>query len=428
MLKLPVYLLFALALLHSAVFSQNLSLTIPLGGNSWVTTHSKQGDEEVTDNGWSDWTETDTVFSTFVYLNRSGTLRIAAEMLGAGRSALRWSVSGVWKTIVIAGPKKKYDIGEFAIGKPGYVRIDVSGISRSGGVFATIKDLIISGSAVDTKAAFVKNNEGNFFLWGRRGPSVHLRYDTSKVTSNIEWFYSEITVPKGNDVIGSYFQADGFNNGYFGMQVNSSTERRVLFSVWSPFQTDDPRNIPENKKIKLLRKGTDVATAEFGNEGSGGQSYLRYNWKPGTAYGFLLRAQPVKNNFTNYSAWFYAPDEKRWIFIASFSRPETSSYLEDLYSFLENFEPDQGYITRSAWYHDQWVRTTAQKWVPITQASFTYDDTASKGYRLDYSGGTGSGGFYLRNCGFFNGGTKLDSVFTHPVPPSPPDVNLANFK
>ena len=73
--------------------------------------------------------------------------------------------------------------------------------------------------------------------------------------------------------------------GYFGIQVNSATERRILFSVWSPFSTDNPKEIPDDKKIKLLRKGKDVHTGEFGNEGSGGQSYLRYQWKTGTTSG-----------------------------------------------------------------------------------------------------------------------------------------------
>jgi hypothetical protein len=295
-------------------------------------------------------------------------------------------------------------------------------------VFATVSDLVVSGSAADDKAAFVKNNDGNYFYWGRRGPSVHLHYDTSKVTGNIEWFYSEITIPKGNDVVGSYFEANGFDQGYFGIQVNSPTERRVLFSVWSPFETDDPKTIPENKKIVLLNKGKDVTVGEFGNEGSGGQSYLRYNWTVGNSYGFLLRAQPGKNDHTNFTAWFYAPEQKKWIFIASFSRPATSTYLKGLYSFLENFEPDNGYITRTAWYHNQWVRTTDQKWLPITKASFTYDDTAGKGYRLDYSGGSGPGGFYLRNCGFFDGRTRLDSVFTHAASGSPPMVDLAKLE
>lgn len=33
-------------------------------------------------------------------------------------------------------------------------------------------------------------------------------------------------------------------------------------------------------------------TGEFGNEGSGGQSYLKYNWKAGNTYKFLLQKKP----------------------------------------------------------------------------------------------------------------------------------------
>ena len=250
----------------------------------------------------------------------------------------------------------------------------------------------------------------------------------SEVGGDIEWFFSEITVPAGNDVIGSYYMANGFDGGYFGMQVNSPTERRVLFSVWSPFKTDDPKKIPEDQKIILLKKGKDVYTGEFGNEGSGGQSYLKYNWKAGNAYKFLLRGQPVTNNYTNYTAWFYAPEEGSWRLIASFSRPATNAYLKGLYSFLENFTPDTGNITRKAFYHNQWAQTSDQKWVPITKVQFTYDATAKKGYRLDYSGGVEDGKFYLRNCGFFNDKTAFQSIFTTSVKTSPPVVDLSKLE
>jgi hypothetical protein len=36
---------------------------------------------------------------------------------------------------------------------------------------------------------------------------------------DIEWFYSELKVPEASDVIGSYFMANGFSEGYFGIQV-----------------------------------------------------------------------------------------------------------------------------------------------------------------------------------------------------------------
>jgi hypothetical protein len=248
------------------------------------------------------------------------------------------------------------------------------------------------------------------------------------VEDDIEWFYSEVTVPPGMDPAGSYFMANGFGEGYFGIQVNSATERRVLFSVWSPFNTDDPASIPEDKKVKLLRKGAGVQTGEFGNEGSGGQSFLRYNWKAGTTYKFLLRASPANNNSTNYAAWFFAPEEGRWIFIASFARPATQTYLKDLYSFIENFDDTQGYFTRKAWYHNQWVHTTGGNWQVLNKVVFTGDLTAEKKFRMDYSGGTEGNRFYLRNGGFFNNYTKLNSEFSLPPGKKEPDIKLEDFK
>ena len=98
--------------------------------------------------------------------------------------------------------------------------------------------------------------------------------------------------------------------------------------------------------------------------------------------------------------------------IASFSRPETHTYLKKLHSFLENFEPETGNIIRKAWYQNQWVRTTKGEWKPLTKMLFTGDATANIGYRLDYGGGAEDGKFYLRNCGFFNDNTMLKSKFS----------------
>lgn len=52
--------------------------------------------------------------------------------------------------------------------------------------------------------------------------------------------------------------ANGFSEGYFGMQVISEHERKILFSVWSGYKTDDPHAIPAEYKVDLLRKGPDV--------------------------------------------------------------------------------------------------------------------------------------------------------------------------
>lgn len=178
----------------------------------------------------------------------------------------------------------------------------------------------------------------------------------------------------------------------------------------------------------MLKKGKNIYTGEFGNEGSGGQSYLKYNWKAGETCKFLLRGKPGDNNYTNYTAWFYSNEEKKWLLIASFNRPATSTYLKRLHSFLENFDPSTGYITRKAWYQNQWVRTVGGEWKQLAKATFTGDATAQKEYRLDYAGGVEGGKFFLQNCGFFNNRTLLRSQFAHTVKQKPPAIDLSELE
>lgn len=432
-MKLLYYKIIVLAsLCYHQSYGQSTStkIKVPLGGNSWVTAKSKSGDEQVTDKGWKNWQYGDAVFSTYIKIQKPGTLKLAAVLnVPGGESTLQWTINGISKTISVSGTDdKEYAIGEWNITQPGYIVITAQGISKTGNLFADVSDLYMEGTVTDSLTAFVKNNEGNYFYWGRRGPSVHINYDLKEVNDDIEWFYNEITVPVGNDVIGSYFMADGFAEGYFGMQVNSATERRILFSIWSPFVTDNPKEIPEGKKILLLKKGEKVYTGEFGNEGSGGQSYLQYNWKAGETCKFLIHAKPVENDYTTYTAYFYIAEKKKWMLIASFSRPETNTYLKKLHSFLENFEPETGLITRKAWYHNQWVRTKAGEWKPLKKMLFTGDATANIGYRLDYGAGAENGKFYLRNCGFFNDNTMLKTKFSIPSPAKKPEIDLLSLE
>lgn len=412
---------------HFSIQSDTTKLILPLGGNSFITVKDKESRERVNNEGWKSWQNEKTVFSTYVKLNQPGSLKISAFIsVPQGESKIRCTIDDVSKITTIRGvDNREYELGSWDIKKPGYIKIDIRGVKKTGTSFGNIKELFIAGSSVTGQAAYVKNNEGNYFYWGRRGPSVHLSYDITEAGKEIEWFYNEITVPVGEDPIGSYFMANGFGEGYFGIQVNSPTERRILFSVWSPFNTDDPKQIPDDKKIILLKKGKDVHAGEFGNEGSGGQSYLKYNWKAGTTYKFLLRGQPVENNYTNYTAYFFAPELNKWLLIASFNRPATHTYLTRLHSFLENFDPTTGHISRMAYYQNQWTRDKSGNWKAIRKATFTGDATAQKSYRLDYKGGTENNRFFLRNCGFFNDNTVLKTKFEHAAPVKIPVIDFA---
>jgi len=272
-------------------------LVVPIGGNAWTFNGGL-----INKTGLSQWESSQTICKSYVYLAQAGSLKLSLLMNPNGKSNINVTING--KAIFLTAEstvEKDFMVGEWLITEKGYTAIEIQGISKTATSFGSLSAITISGSAVNESSAFVKDNIDNYFYWGRRGPSVHLNY-TMSADKNIEWFYNEITVPTGNDVIGSYYMANGFAEGYFGMQVNSETERRILFSIWSPYKTDNPASIPPEFKITLNKKGNNVYSGEFGNEGAGGQSYLVYPWKAGSTYKFLTQAKPTLNNSTTYTS------------------------------------------------------------------------------------------------------------------------------
>jgi hypothetical protein len=382
--------------------AQVISDTIPLGGNAW---------SDPAGGGIDTWFRVTSTGKLHVWIN--------AQVTDAGPVGISVSLGhGAGVDLPVGGTgRKSYDAGVFDIVDTGYQCIHIKEGSRTKAALPTIQSIIVQGQPVNSRTSFVPNNEGNFFYWGRRGPSVHLHYPVPE-GEQAEWFYNEVTVPAGQDLEGSYFMACGFAQGYFGMQVNSPTERHILFSVWSPFQTDDPASVPDSQRIRVLKKGEGVHAQAFGNEGSGGQSYLNYMWKAGHTYKFLVHAQPAADRHTVFTAWFYAPEEGRWLLIASFSRPQTRTWLTGLHSFLENFDPEQGIYRRYVQFNHQWIRDTAGRWIGLSRAQFTTDNTGRKGYRMDYAGGVRDSAFYLENCGHFSTYTGANTWFERPEDPS----------
>ncbi|WP_018626832.1 DUF3472 domain-containing protein [Niabella aurantiaca] len=414
--------LLAVLLLFSSVINAQ-SITVPTGGNAWALERTGEG-IRVRNNGITNWTKINEGFTAYIRVTQPGTLKVWLETgTVTGNPEIAVSIFKQTKNAVLKGAGPSFYIGEWSIKDSGYVPVVVKGIKKEGCCFPDVVALKLEGTALTDKASYTKNNEGNFFHWGRRGPSVHMGYQLPKDV-DAEWFYNEVTVPAGNDVVGSYFMANGFGEGYFGMQVNSATERRILFSVWSPYQTDDPKQIPEDHKIKMLKKGEDVYTGEFGNEGSGGQSILRYPWKAGTTNKFLLHVVPDGDSHTVYTAYFYDGAKNTWLLVASFRRPKLSTYLKRPHSFLENFSPNQGDIERKVFFGNQWVRDTRGNWHELTKARFTADNTARVGYRKDYAGGVKGQQFYLRNCGFFNDFVPYDTMVERQPTGKTPQVDL----
>jgi len=398
------------------------TVTVPLGGNAYLTDGG--GPDAVTEDGITTWENGESTFSVFVKLRTPATVtpRLRARVPEGRESTVRLSVGEYEDELTIGS--SNYVTPAFSdtkIKDSGYVRFDLTGVDKTGDAFAEATDLVLEvppGASVHA----VQSNEDNNFYWARRGPSVHLRYDMPDVEA--EWVHSAITVPEGMDPVGAYYMANGFDEGYFGMQVNSEEERRILFSVWSPYDTDDPSAIPDSQRVQLMAKGENVTAGKFGNEGSGGQSYLRYSWQAGRTYRFLTRARPDGEGNTIYTAYFQPP-KGEWRLIAKFRRPQTSTWYDGWYAFLENFSPSMGHAERKAYYHNQWVRDTEGNWHAVERATFTGDATARSRSREDFAGGVEGDQFYLRHCGFFDDSVSLDQTFSYAASnPQPPSIDL----
>ena len=374
--------------------AQNESV-INLAGNAYITSgKSAYIDEQ--GNAVRNWVDEETVISFYFRANECGKVDIALQ--AKGKSRIEVSLLGKKKKVTLDSDNlERVELGTFKVKTPGYVKMDIRGLKiNEGEDFGSVAAVIVGGKMQDI--AYVPPNFSTHF--GRRGPSVHLGYVLPK--EDVEWFYNEVIVPEEGDIPSSYYMACGFGQGYFGMQNNTPHQRRVLFSVWSPYETDNPADIPDSLRVTLVKKGENTIIKDFGNEGSGGQSYIHYDWKAGERCRFLMGVRPDGNGNTVYTAYFFDNNKEEWMLIASFRRPMTSTWYTGAHSFLENFNPVMGYINRKAYYTNQWARTTDGRWCPVSKARFTCDTTGAEEMRLDYKGGVEGDCFFLSMGGFFD--------------------------
>ncbi|MGA0844928.1 MAG: DUF3472 domain-containing protein [Luteolibacter sp.] len=390
--------------------------TIPLGGNGYLMDSVPGSSDRVSPAGIQ-LQDPAASFSAWFHVDRAAELALSLRLrVPSGSSVL--SVSAAGKNFQLNARGEEFQVLELgSLEAPaGYLRVDIRGEGQPGQTIAEISDLRVESTTPDLQLAYVRDDQNHQFYWGRRGPSVHLGYQIP-TTKPIEYAYTEIYVPEGSDPSGSFYMANGFGQGYFGLQVKSESERWVLFSVWSPHKTDRPSEIPADSKVLLLKKGKDVRVGEFGGEGSGGQSVLVYPWKSGVTYRLLNSTKPDGKGNTIYTAWFAEAGSSEWRLIASFLRPQTDTHLTGYHSFLENFIDTRGHLERKVWIGNPWVRDIDGEWHEITSARFTGDGTASGNHRRDYAGGLAGSGFYLQNGGFFAENVRLNQSFQRQATP-----------
>ena len=242
--------------------------------------------------------------------------------------------------------------------------------------------------------------------------SVHLVFPAPEGTA----YYNEVMVEASAE--GTYFCVCGFNQGYFGIQEQRKGKKVVIFSVWDPGKQDDPNSVDPEKRVKLVAKDDAVRVGRFGNEGTGGQSFLDLDWKPGETYRFLVTAK-VEGDRTAFSSSIAPPGATAWRHLATFSTLAKGKLLGGYYSFIEDFRRNKvsATIERRATFGEGAILDKDGQWRPLTKAKFTADSNPAKTIDAGVEGGK----FFLATGGKVENahiplGQSMD------LPPSPDRV------
>jgi len=368
-----------------------------------------RGVEFSKEKGLSGWKDAKQHISWFGEIKTPGKLTASLRVKGDEGRAFVLKIGETSREATVTNGMASF--GEFEIAKAGYAKFE---LTSKDGCKGLIEALVLDGPATA---------DAHFNLEPRRNASsVHLMYPTPK-DEKIALFYNEVTAVE--EPLYTFYMACGFSRGYFGMQINSETERRIIFSVWDAgngTNAIDRSNVAKDDQTQLVAKGEGVEASVFGHEGTGGHSHLVYPWKTGQAQKFVVAVKP-EGNHTTYSGYWFHPEKQSWMLIASFKAPKDGSYLRGLHSFSENFGGQNGHQRRKALYGPQWFATADGKWNELLTAKFSHDPTG-KAHRLDRFMGVEDGRFFLSHGGFIEGFTKYGEPFTRPVTNTPPSFKL----
>jgi hypothetical protein len=405
-----------LGILVAALDSLSAELVVP-AHSAYLEPDSRQT-RIVAEEGIVGWKGTDTKILWYGEIKAPGELgcSVMVRLPEGERCTLRMSSGGETRDIEVAGKGDETvtaAFGDFRIGEAGYREFRLERAGGSTDIGVDIEALVMSNAAAEG---------AHFNLKPRRNAaSVHLMYPVPKGTE-VEAFYGEVTAVE--DPVHTFYMACGFHRGYFGMQINSASERRIIFSVWdSGSEAVDRGKVADENRVTLMAKGEGVHTGGFGNEGTGGHSHLKFMWKTGEKQRFLVTAEPVDETFTIFSGYYFRPDQGRWMLISSWKAPKEGGRLRGLHSFSENFGGRNGHLRRNALYGNQWMRNAGGDWVELTEAKFSHDATG-KADRLDRFMGVEDGQFFLSQGGFVEGFTMYGEAFTRPATGLVPELEL----
>ena len=161
---------------------------------------------------------------------------------------------------------------------------------------------------------------------------------------------------------------NGFRGGYIGIQDRSP--KWVLFSIW-----DNPGGSSDDQ-VDVLAQGKGVTVERFGGEGTGGKSFLAYDWNVGETYQLIVNVKPdtEASDKAIFTGWFRIPELNIWRLLASFRvRPQAASKkFEGNYSFLEDWIGTG--MRRQGLWGTAWFKSENGSWVQATHGNGTTTD------------------------------------------------------
>ena len=225
--------------------------SIPLAGNAYRT-YPGPGGNGIRSNEGVIWRDANEVYSVYFYVDRAASLTLSAGFAPtAGTVTFQAEIAGEQFASQLAEGASQAEIGTAQIDDAGYVRVDLKLKDWSASKSPSLQSLRIQSDTANLSLTYVKSNEGNMFYWGRRGPSVHLSYQTPEDVA-LKYAYNELTIPEGEDPIGSYFMAIGFAEGYFGFRSTARRNDGFCFQCGVPFKPTTRNQFLKTSASKLL--------------------------------------------------------------------------------------------------------------------------------------------------------------------------------
>ncbi len=165
-----------------------------------------------------------------------------------------------------------------------------------------------------------------------------------------------------------YRQYDGVA-AYAGVQVLQDGTRAAIMSVWHTYCKDRKDNITTIVPEVVYQQDT-IACQPFSGEGTGIQCIVRYNWKAGVPYRFLLQQSESETTGNCLIAmWICDLSTMTWSKLIEYDLGIRNTYMNRAVAFLEDY-----LVETAAEYRDvhlsnfrAWNARTG-KWVPATSA------------------------------------------------------------